>query len=685
MSFNDGLRNSRCLGHTTSGKNNDHSDTCCLPNPPEDVSQYSDHGPTSSHLDVGQMNIMQLSLQRSRQPTLPSYPIADTLAMLLILMNVPNVLVMASHLLFSYKEHVPFNKSTLHGMTPPPLYLILSIDIAVSLFTVMILPSLRSTITDASHILMAVSVSGAKWKASLPLTMGTVIMRGLVNRLSGHNNAQGFDTATTTQCQFLYRKFFSHMIPPLHVLDVASHNLSLRNLTMEYIKSAMAIHIFSVGLFRFCRYWMRTWASNQVAFESDPSQAGSRRPGLKSKNGVHGNSKSDTNCGSVWDVLLQVRAESIGKRYSLKNTATENHMSSLWLSEIAARFVVFGLRTECDESVKLVTEPPSVKVHVNGLLWEPKILASSDECGNASGLQLDPRSRTWRICIDNLSAKTEYDFCLELPTSTPEQHNYMVCTSTEALHEGHIRGDPSILPAITTSSIDDLTLNNDGQIVISGPLSPVTTFEESVSNAGQRLEEKKTMMRRIRKDNSKRLQSLQRDVEHLEFRVHSGADKTEQRAQGRMLSLQTEIKRMQDSLDDLEASKYVLHKQKSMQEVTWTESKQRRDSEARILDEIRQRYNAQKEDHQKRLAPVESEAARNRIKADKLCLRRTKIQQELDRISGEQDDILNKEFRRRTGAREVVRNQRLQTEAEYLKLIHEVQQRSEYVDLYCLN
>lgn len=213
-------------------------------------------------------------------------------------------------------------------------------------------------------------------------------------------------------------------------------------------------------------------------------------------------------------------------------------------------------------------------------------------------------------------------------------------------------------------------------------LSPVSDLEDTVSKTSSTLEEKRSTLKRTRKENVKRIQVLQKELDHLSSRLNSGIDKNEQRAQGRMLSLQTEIRRMQDTIEEMEAEKEDIIRLTAEQLEQWTTKKQERDHEAQLLESMRRTYDAEKAKHSKRFTTVEAESARLRGKADKLSMRRTKIQQDLDRISSEQNGVLDREMKERAANRETLNHHRLQIEAELLKSILDLSQRAELLELY---
>lgn len=623
---------------------------------------------------------MQISYNSLRSPDeLPSYPVADTIALIIILINFPNILIMATHLLFSYKEHISA-KASGSIITTPPLLMVLFMDAFVVLFTAIVLPSLRSVITDTSHVIIAVSLSGARRRLIFPFATGLGALRLVLARLDADLH---LDDIKDQKGGSLWTAGFQRLATLLARIFHLRHNQDVSlssdysSASLKYVKSAVAIHIVSLGLIRMFNYWLRI-DSTPLRKENEPSHNTAGNNKMKKKTLIP-DYKFDLRF-SIWDHFLRWRADTSSKCYELTDTSESNKEPNVYIGEIAPRYIVFIVRTS-------TSDRPSFVLRVNGLPWEAKII-SPDEQTDKNSSDAPAIGSTgqmlWTIHVDNLSPKTEYDFSIVFKNHPLDlgEHRFAICTSAKVTTLERRRCDPYLLPAINTNSSEEPTVCVDGLIYPSGPLSPVTTLEETIANASTRLEEKRSLLKRTRKENTKKLQALQRDVDHLVPRISGGIDKNEQRIQGRMLSLQTEIKRIQDSIDEMETEKQHLITVKEEQHSVWLVEKAKRDVEATILDTIRQKYDSEKAKHERRYAIVEAEAQRIRAKADKLSLRRTKIQQDLDRISNEQDQVLNREFQARVSDREFLNKERLQLEAQYLKSILDMSQRTELLELY---
>lgn len=626
-------------------------------------------------------SMMQLSFQATKtRTTLPRYPVADTVALMLLLINFPNLLITASHLLFSYREHLSMSTGPQHAAAPP-LFLLFFIDAVVVVFAALVLPSLRHIVTDVSHVIIAISMSGAHWKLLFPFAVGITTLRGsfenLSNKFSGTesiNDSGNLDLLTDPL------RYGARFFRPLRSRNLQESTTLFRISVLDYIKSAIAIHIFSLGILRLINYWIYTAT---VAKDQKEEQAQSNTSGTRVKRKVSqdqaGNRSGET---SIWEQFLRWRAEMSGRRHDLASLPRTNEQGRVSIAEIAARFIVISITTTSQAS-------PHFSLRVNGLPWDSKVVQRHCTVAYAAShaLGFESKYTTWILQVDNLSAKTEYEFVLEFKDEHRELgiHEFAICTSAKCeVKSDRPRAELHNLPQLNTVVVDEIATNSENMHA-TGPQSPVTTLEETVANASERLEERKFILKKTRRENTKRLQGLQRDIDHLNLRVTGGTDKNEQRMQGRMLSLQTEVRRTQDSIDEMDVERERLVDLKATQEQSWQQGKARRDHEAEILQSVRTQYDAQKAQHEKKFAAVEVEALRTRAKADKLSLRRTKIQQDLDRIADDQDDILKREFRNRISLRETINNDRLQLEADYLKSILDVSQRADLLELYGTN
>ena len=636
---------------------------------------------------------------------LPRYPVADTIALLLILINFPNLLVTISHLLFSYKEHLlPSSPGQ-----APPLAMVLFVDAVVLLLTVVLLPTFRHIITDISHIIIAISLSGSDWKLCLPFAVALTAIRTALSRL--------WQLALDPELSMgkgewseRYVRGVRQVLRPLRALRPAS---SSTGQALEQVTSVVAVHVFTLGLVRLAHYWLQPTGTARKADSSGDKGAsvnttlGSNKTKKKSSTSVslasshthtHATGSDAKEGTSIWDTVLQWRLELLDKRHDFATLSGSGNTGDLqvWVSEIASTFIVLGFSVAKDGL-------PLLELHVNGLLWSSK--------PSVNKVQGD---RT--ICslfIDNLSPKTEYDLSLQITTNPETEQQISVCTQPHPQQPvTRRRGDSSALPPIhtnlptvaattppaqqaggggsttTTSTSDDnnhhqsplnaaatvaTTTTNPTATHPNGPPSPISTLEDAIANAGAKVEERRSTLKRVRRENTKRLQALQKECDHLSSRVNA-VDKNEHRLQGRILSLQNELRRMEAQTDDADAERETLKLQRDADHQLWLDRRSLRDSTAKRAREMQVAFEDARKAHESRYALAESEAAKARSKADKLSAKRTRIQQDLDKLGAQADQLLRIEYLQRCDDREKVQHRRLQIEADLLKSIHEMQQ-----------
>ncbi|BFZ56788.1 hypothetical protein PYCC9005_003836 [Savitreella phatthalungensis] len=700
---------------------------------------------------------MQLSYVKSSSAstsddtaTLPNYPIADTIALLLILVNFPSLLVTVSHLLFSYKEHALTSSNGIPHHANLPLAMIIFIDAAVLLFTAVLMPWLQHVITDVSHIIIAISMSGGSSRMTFPFALGLAGARTAVTRLwsfSFQDQKVVAAAASSAESSSLPINF-----PPAWT-DSASSLLrpfkALRwggmagNPVVDHVKSVVAIHVFTIGMLRLISVWLRdSQAQSAAKVETSESKSNSNpssalatsspsganlallKGNIKKRNitahptgpfaalsHTHDDKCDDLVGPSIWDTLMHWRIEMTDKRADLCSADTGNQTAphfTVWISEIASMYIVLGIRIPR-------SFVDDLDLRVNGLPWKsrPSITNEDDDDGEEESDTIAEERKQHEhdevLCslfVDNLSPKTEYELTLRIVAQhSVGEHQFTVCTQPQQqpqIQTRRTRGDSNALPPlgvhpsaqsssanVTTSSgcptspAAVTTTTNPGTPTAvatageneaqsnAGPPSPISTLEDSIAIAAAKLEEKRQTLKRARKDNTKRLQQLQRECDHLSSRVNA-FDKNEHRLQGRILSLQNELKRMEVQVEEMESER-ERYKAKRLAQVTqWEKQRAKRDAEARTLDKVRERYDREKKSHEREFAAAEQDAAKSRAKADRLSLRRTKIQQELDRLDALQDQILRQEYADRQIDRERTMAERLQIEADLLKSIHEI-------------
>lgn len=670
---------------------------------------------------------------------LPRYPVADTIALLLILVNFPNALAAVSHILFAYKEHV-LPSATSGGA--PPLAMVLFVDAVVLLLTAVLLPMLRHIVTDTAHVIIAISLSGAHWKLSLPFALGLTALRSTFSRLwlmilDDDNFAVGGSGSGSDGSGELADKYGHLVRQVLRPLGAMRFRPTVNNAiattqALEQVTSAIAIHVFTLGLVRLAHHWLRSsdkarkleGSSAAEKGQSQSANAISGKAKKKQPNSVvlgsqHSTSAStassaaahiiDPRDSSIWDTVLQWRLEFIDKRHDFGALASSDGLASgagnggdlqMWVSEIASTYIVVGFSVP-EASL------PSVELHVNGLLWRSK-----QSIGSARGDRF-----VCSLFIDNLSPKTEYDLALHIAPDAATEQQVSVCTQPHPQQPvTRRRGDSSALPPIhtgqannatttstaaptttaspfsanagtTTTAVDEAQANTSAPSLATatatasatapshpnGPPSPISTLEDAIANAGAKAEERRAGVKRVRRENAKRLQALSKELEHLSTRANA-VDKTEHRLQGRILSLQNELRRMDVQLEEADSERDALRSQRDAHKDRWAADKARADAVKQREASLRQALEESRRAREHRQSGAEAEAARTRAKADKLSAKRTRIQQELDRLGAQADDVLRKEYAQRVHDRERTMDRRLQIEADLLKSIHEMTQ-----------
>src|SRR5690606_36617937 len=149
-------------------------------------------------------------------------------------------------------------------------------------------------------------------------------------------------------------------------------------------------------------------------------------------------------------------------------------------------------------------------VRVNGVIWPQSKFTKStetfDEDGYSNWSQVD-----WTMEISGLTASTEYDFEFVWTEDGSTIYAASACTR-QADGKEEVCNVP--LPLHANKDIDSQIIPS-----VTGkpqrPLSPVTTLLNSLNQANTSLTEQRARVRKMKKENARRLNALRSEIESL--------------------------------------------------------------------------------------------------------------------------------------------------------------------------
>jgi ubiquitination network signaling protein AcrB len=666
---------------------------------------------------------------------LKALPLYDTLAILIILMQVPPVALSGIYMLFTFLTFVP-PVTTSSGMninlaeifdwhsTMPSLVTVLCMDVFILMIWLFLWPPIQHTLLDLAKPVIAVTLGG------------------------GTSSREGTSRSVTT-CFLLV--IGSHMfrssrlqwsrvnryLPPLmHVTPDSDDPLEAmsqaynRRTPHGWIKSVLAIHILTQGIVRYIREWYIRREKGSAASQSNPDpEAGKSNSYSGDTTAETGFSTPDIDSGfqhnttissakkrrkqstqvrlqqPLWAALASTKIVMV-KEYELSHAASESAGSNatdihnlgnapfdsqpeqIWISYIGCDEVCFSTshfqspaytnttQRHANGHTKRPSGIDSSKpfyVRVNNAYWQPTriIPVQEEEDDDENGT-----GTRWTGDIYGLRPMSKY-VCEFVNSSTDEVIFSASVRTTQA---------PSKDPESVSSPIPK------GQQSLK-PDSPATTLKTSIAANDIKLADEKMKLKALRKEWKNKISSSKKENDRLENAVQSAGgndDKLRQKIQQQeTLKSQAdrELTEVEEKLKSFESAPEGINERKKKTEKAWAAEKSLFDAAQKEFKE----HQANLDADVKGMEATQESAA---TKRNKIATRIAKVDNDLARItdannrgldeaerrrqerSAWQDEVVNVEINlndRLTGIRTAnsVKQEQVKTALQQLNLFHE--------------
>ncbi|RPA86653.1 hypothetical protein BJ508DRAFT_136515 [Ascobolus immersus RN42] len=626
---------------------------------------------------------------------LPSYPLLDTVMVLLLLLQLPSAVLTLAHALFAFftfsRLPIPVFSGTgapswttvlLQGTNGgPSIVTVVMTDILMAIISMFLWPSARTYLIEFAQAIMAITIGAGNCSQSGALKNAAVCV------------------GVMTGSKVLGKRYESEWSLPLgggrRVSGGGNNSASL-------FRSAIAVHIVAQGIMRATRSWLlqnprfKNGKTNGTTAKQDSSTSKQRDPEagisitasstqqtvpekqLKKKQKAIVQASQPLWAGLA-KMVIQL-AKFIEQKQTSAEASTESNVSSIihkstrfqgniWITDIGSDHVHFGA-SHFGKPLEVEQNSQSNRrkrnggagkegsipflVKVNGVVWPRTTINKSveffeDEDGDEEWMRAD-----WTVEIAGLTPSTEYDFeFVSVDAVGDVLYRASACT---------IIGEDTPLPAVS-------------QPKPSRPLSPVTTLLNSLQQANACLTEQRTKLKRTRKENSRRLTSLRNDIEAIKSRLGT-SDKNEERSRRRVLFLREfvrradeDIARMQKELDELsitEEDKAQYREKKK----AWAEEKKR-------LADAQTAAEQAKLAAEQRIKNNDTEIQTLAQKRDKLEARVKKLRKDVERVEKERQE--EKEKQKKIAERKAAEKHRVALEEEFSRAIGSLEQKTEDV------
>ncbi|KAL4881595.1 hypothetical protein BJY04DRAFT_188407 [Aspergillus karnatakaensis] len=176
------------------------------------------------------------------------------------------------------------------------------------------------------------------------------------------------------------------------------------------------------------------------------------------------------------------------------------------------------------------------------------------------------------------------------------------------------------------------------------PSSPTTTLKNSIINAEAKLNEKRSRLRKVKNDHKLAVSKIRKELDNYNNRLQSGTD--ENRQKQRSLQLERNIQQTQEATAVLDNQIDTFGNVPDEEYQEWTEQKARYEQELELLKSAKAEITAARTANARDLSTLESELSSTAQRRERLQSRRTRVNEQYERIISANAQGLNERERR---------------------------------------
>lgn len=496
---------------------------------------------------------------------LRSCPLQDTIAILIILMQIPPIALSAIYMLFTLLTFVTTNSGLSlsdvfeWNLGAPSVATVVCVDGIVLLIWLFLWGPIQHVILDLAQMVIALGLGGGSssrdggsLKNSL-ICLSMILLSHVLRHTKMKYSPVGYLLGSS-------RFMTPDLDDPLESLESIRGYDKMQQGWTNWIRSILAIHILTQGLVKYIRDWyLRRERRDTLAQSIDP-EAGKPYAGEASTDNGFSTPDSDAaslqpqsalntkkkrkqsaqirNRQPLWAAIASTKIVVV-KEYELTHSAVDSAGSNatdihnlgnapfnseadqIWVSYVGCdevcfntshfpNFVVASGSLENSNSSRLDVSKPFY-VRVNHAVWQPtRITAVQDPQREGS------QGTTWSGDIYGLTPLSNYE-CEFVSTIS---HQVLFSTSVRTTRA-------------KTADIDAAVAKASGQSSLR-PDSPTTTLKTSIAASEAKLAEEKARQKSLRKEWHRKANALKKENEKLSAAVQSagaGDDKLRQKIQ----------------------------------------------------------------------------------------------------------------------------------------------------------
>ncbi|KAI1171456.1 hypothetical protein F4777DRAFT_565379 [Nemania sp. FL0916] len=531
---------------------------------------YNSHGgavaPDDNHRRIDVNATKNSNVHRDPGPLDLAYtvlrlcPLQDTIAILIILMQIPPLALSGIYVLFTLLTFVTSNGLTLSdvfewNLGAPSLATVICVDGIVLLIWLFLWGPIQHVILDLAQMVIALGLGGGSSSRDGGSMKNTLICLSMIllSHVLRHTKMKYSPVG-----YLLGSSRFMTLDPddPLDGLDLLRGYDKIQSGWFGWVKSILAIHILTQGLVKYIRDWyLRRERRDSLAQNAaDPEAGKSYTPdvdgGFLTPDSDAATLQSSTalttkkkrkqsaqvrNRQPLWAALASTKIVVV-KEYELTHAVSDSASSNatdihnlgnapfntqpgqIWITYVGcdevcfdtSQFPVLGTSESQQEGSRIDSSKPFY-VRVNNAIWQPTRMTAvgTYEEGPSPGVR-------WSGDIYGLTAMSNYE-CEFICSTT---HEVLFSTSIRTTQPKSKDTDAGSSKAPTQRSLR--------------PDSPITTLKTSIAANESKLAEEKTRQKALRKDFHRRVNAMKKENEKLSAAVQSagtGDDKLRQKIQ----------------------------------------------------------------------------------------------------------------------------------------------------------
>lgn len=719
---NNGLGNANAYAGNNNNNNNDNDNMTNESLRRGSLGAYSESSSSSDYLD-GQETHRRIDVNATKNSNvhrdpgpfdfaltvLKSCPLQDTIAILIILMQIPPIALSGIYMLFTLLTFVTASNGLSlsdvfeWNLGAPSLATVICVDGFVLLLWLFLPGPLQHGVLDFAQMVIALGLGGGSssrdggsWKNTWCCFI-IILVSNLLRHTGIKYSPVGYLLGSS-------RFLTPEPDDPFESAESIRGYDRMRSGWVNWVRSILAIHILTQGVVKYIRDWyLRRERRDSLAQSVDP-EAGKPYAGDFSNDGGFSTPDSDAaslqpptvlnskkkrkqsaqirNRQPLWAAIASTKIVVV-KEYELTHSAVDSAASNatdihnlgnapfntqpeqIWISYVGCDEVCFntshfagqaGPGSHSDSTSGIDLSKPFY-VRVNNAVWQPTRFTPVMEDEDSPGNEM-----RWSGDIYGLTPMSNYE-CEFVSTAT---HEVLFSTSVRTTQARTADVD------VTAATVAAAASKPNGQRSLR-PDSPATTLKTSIAAGEVKLAEEKSRHKAMRKEWHRKANAVKKENERLSAAVLSagaGDDKLRQKIQQNT----TQQKQAEQAMDGLETQVKELETIPESLKAEWKLTQSCFNSDKAKYDKAHAEFKSFKATMDGRVKALADEKASLEAKRNKISSRIAKVDGEHARIADANARGLDEAERRRQDS-ENLKARFVQNERDLLERINTTEAR----------